>query len=361
MFFSKYSERLGHSQTIHHASRLRLDQVLRERSIMAPCVDMIRFGFEERRLLDEIRKAPELSLPTSKDPLVRAKALDLDGSVGIDKSPREVYESEVMPRAQKECEKLAEARDVAPIGPLNPTYAREVAFSILDDLQAECSLAALGARPGVVEREDVLDGATQTAVLATQLFGEPVDRSMIDDWGRGQRNGPANARISIPHRLAEFLRNSSVYHSAAHDLRLLLGEADEEMGELAVDVWGAHTVLLHNHRSYASPLSPSWWIRPTPYLPGYLDRLNVCPDVVLEPFEVPGVTRRAVDDEVELLSLSPASARGLAAVCGMLLVRLTLADNPSYARKESQELKEPISPIEIAKLHRRLLGCAGLL
>lgn len=185
MFFSKYSARLGRSQTIGHASRLRLDQVLCEWRTMAPCADMIRFGFEERRLLAEIRKTPELSLPISKAPLVRTKTLDLDGTIGIGKSPREVYESEVMPRAQKEREGPVETRDVAPIGPLNPTYAREVAFSILDDLQAECSLVALGARPGVVEREDVLDGATQTAVLATQLFGEPVDRPMIDDWGRG--------------------------------------------------------------------------------------------------------------------------------------------------------------------------------
>lgn len=122
-----------------------------------------------------------------------------------------------------------------------------------------------------------------------------------------------------------------MYHSAAHDLRLLLGEKDEEMGELAIDVWGAHTTLLHEHRSYASPLSPSRWMRPTPYLPGFLDRPNVCPDVVLEPFEIPGAMGRAVDDEVELLSLSPATARGLAAICGMLLVRLTLADNPSMA------------------------------
>lgn len=82
---------------------------------------------------------------------------------------------------------------------------------------------------------------------------------------------------------------------------------------------------------------------------------------MLEPFDRLGNPRGAENEAVERLAFGPNSARGLAAVCGMVLARATLSGCPSYAGRRKSARGEPIDLASLAELHRRLLCIAGLL
>ncbi|MBP3885097.1 MAG: hypothetical protein J6D54_09200 [Olsenella sp.] len=247
--------------------------------------------------------------------------------------------------------------DVMRVRPLGEGASEELAFAVLDNLQAKCALVALGVRQDA--NGDCLDNARQTALLAEQLFEKPVTPAIIDDWGRSCSEDLACVSLSVSKPLVEFLRET--VYMAAQDLRLMFGESEGEQRALAMDVWRAYGSLFSDVDSHVSPLSPVWWMRPTYRLRCLFDEIGVTLDRVFEPFDISEEGRASGDAEVEELSLTLSSVRGLAVICGMILARATLSEIPGYVSRKMQLHGDGVDLGDLAELHRTLLEVASLL
>ena len=356
MLFSEYADGLRRCNRVDIAGKAQLTLLLGRRRLHAPFDEVMRFGAHELGLLDDVCGTLGITYERPADTsLTRPGQPNHEEARKLGRSPRTVYVTEVMPRIAKGRAGTADARRDIPLRPLEPELAREVSFVVLDGLQASCALAALATEG--YDAGSYVDDAVRTAKLATQVFDMMVEPTMLDDWGQEPHGGRPVA-ISAPHRLVESVR--MVYRTAAQDLRLLLAESDVEMGDVATGAWRAHAALFGRSESRASSLAPIWWMRPTYRLSGVFDPIGVPAQRVLEPFDAPADTGVGRDD-IETLSLTPSSARGLAAICGMVLARAIQSDAPAYTTRRLRPLGDSIDLAALALLHRELLNAAGLM
>ncbi|MDO4537767.1 MAG: hypothetical protein Q4B54_06355 [Coriobacteriales bacterium] len=303
-------------------------------------------------------------------------------------SPREIYRSKVLlPALLADDVRPGDGvHDTVSLPPLRDELAREVAFMVLHDLEAQCILVASDSRwrdvvsvcnpgdkysgvGGIKTRDDLSETdrqlalleAQQTAVLAAQLFDGMVEPSMLNDWGLGRATEPVFAKFYVSASLLRTLK--WVFRYALDDLRLLLAKERNNYEQIADDVWHTNSALFVIPEASRYDYSPIWWMLPTHHVTGLYDPLAIRAERIFQPFEP---TQKILDEprrdrSLTEFGLTLSETRGLAAICGMILARSAFSPNDTYADVRHDVDILLFDLVELASLHKRLLSACRLL